>query len=161
MDRPNGEFGRGFSRGNGGNGIEVQQLQTGRTQPNRQEEDWSTPTTVERRETDIERHESPRAPPPPSAPPPTDERLLTDWSSIDSSRERTLQCDNIVRNVASNINQTDIQTEQPGSEPVRSETRGNTPGDNVTFTSTCRQCSQEGTRPIDRETMRSDIEVRI
>ena len=47
MNRPNGGFGRGFSCGNG---IEVQQAPTGRTQPNRQEEDWSMPTNVERRE---------------------------------------------------------------------------------------------------------------
>ena len=136
MYRPNGGFGIGYSHGNGGNGIEVQELQTGRMQLNRQEEDWSTPATVGRRETDIERCESPRAPPPPPACPTTDERLFTDWSSIESPRERTLQHDNIVRNFASNIDQTDIQTEQPGSEPVRSETRGNTPSDNVTFTST-------------------------
>ena len=30
----------------------------------------------------MERHESPRAPPPVS--PPTEDRLFTDWSSIDS-----------------------------------------------------------------------------
>ena len=32
MDRPNGRFGRGFSRANG---IEVQQAPTGRSQPDR------------------------------------------------------------------------------------------------------------------------------
>ena len=90
MDSPNRGFGRGFSCGNGGNGIEVQQLQTGRTQPIRQEEVWSIPATVGRRETNIERCESPRTPPPPPAPPPTDERLFTDWSSMDSPREREL-----------------------------------------------------------------------
>ena len=47
MDRPNGGFGRGFSCSNG---IEVQQAPTGRSQPDRQEEDWSMPTNVERRE---------------------------------------------------------------------------------------------------------------
>ena len=137
IDRPNGGFGRGFSCGNG---IEVQQVQTGRTHPNRQKEDWSTPATTERRETDIGRHESPRAPPPP-APPPTDERLFTDWSSMDSPRERISQCDNIARHAESNINQTDNQTEQPGPEPARSETRGNTLGDIVTLSSTCQQSS--------------------
>ena len=93
-------------------------------------------------------------------PPLTDERLFTDWSSIDSPRERTSQHENIVRNAQSNINQTGNQIEQPGSEPVRSEMRGNTLGDMVTFTSTHRQSSQEGARPNDREVMRSDIEVR-
>ena len=67
MDRPNGGLGRGFSHGNG---IEVQQMPTGRTQSDRQEEDWPIPTNVERREDDTERHETPLAPPPP-APPPT------------------------------------------------------------------------------------------
>ena len=45
MNRPNGGFGRGFSHSNV---IEVQQTPTGRTQPDRQEEDWSIPTNVER-----------------------------------------------------------------------------------------------------------------
>ena len=80
MDRPNGGFGRGFSRGNG---IEVQQAPTGRSQPDRQEEDWSIPTNVEKRENDTERHETPQAPLP-NAPPPTEDRLFTDRSSIDS-----------------------------------------------------------------------------
>ena len=56
MDRPNGGLGRGFSHGNG---IEVQQAPTGRSQPDRLEEDWSIPTNVERRENDTERHETP------------------------------------------------------------------------------------------------------
>ena len=54
-DRPNGGLGRGFSHGNG---IEVQQAPTGRSQPDGQEEDWSIPTNVERRENDTERHET-------------------------------------------------------------------------------------------------------
>ena len=136
MDRQNRGYGRGYSCGNGGNGIEVQQVQTGRTQQDRREENWSTPANVERRENSIGRCESPRAPPPP-VPPPTDERLFTDWSSINSLRERTSQHDDLARNAKPNINQTDNQTEQPGSEPVRSETRGNTLGDNVTLSSAC------------------------
>ena len=83
MDRRNGGLGRGFSHGNG---IEVQQTPTARTQPDRQEEDWSIPTNVERRENDIERCETPRDPPPPALPP-TEDRLFTNWSSIDSPRE--------------------------------------------------------------------------
>ena len=49
VDRINGELGRGFSHGNG---IEVQHVQEGRTQQDRQEEDWSLPAYVERREND-------------------------------------------------------------------------------------------------------------
>ena len=105
-----------------GNRIEVHQVQTGRPQHDRQEEEWSIPTNVERREIDTERHESPRAPPPP-APPPTEDRLFTDWSSIDSPRERMSQCDVSARNTELNINQPDNQTDQPGSEPARIEAR--------------------------------------
>ena len=88
MDRPNGGFRRGFSCGNG---IEVQQAPTGRSQPDRQEEDWSMPTNVERRGNDAERHETSQAPPP-NVPPPMEDRLFTAWSSIDSPRERESQC---------------------------------------------------------------------
>ena len=54
MDRPNGGFGRGFSQGND---VGAQQAPTDRPKPDRQEEDWSTPANVERRE-DIERCET-------------------------------------------------------------------------------------------------------
>ena len=67
------DWGRGFSHGNG---TEVQQMPMERTQPDRQEEDWPIPTTVERRGNDAERHETSRALPPP-APPPTEDRLFT------------------------------------------------------------------------------------
>ena len=96
----------------------MQHVQTGRTQQDRREEDWPLPANVERRENDTERYVSPRAPPP--APSPTDNRLFTDWSSIDSPRERMSQCDGLARNTELNINQPDNQTEQPGSEPERS-----------------------------------------
>ena len=69
MDRPNRIMGRGFSHDNGGNGYGIQQIQTGRIQSSRPEEEWSTPAVLERRELDIERCKSPRAPPPPPAPP--------------------------------------------------------------------------------------------
>ena len=53
MDRPNG----GFSRGNGqGNNTRAQQpASTDRPQPTRQEDEWSSPTNVKRRD-DTERH---------------------------------------------------------------------------------------------------------
>ena len=105
MDRPNVEFGRGFSWGDG---IEVQQTPPGRTQPDRQAEDWSTPTNVERRENDTERHETSKAP----AHPPTEDRLFTDWSSIDSPRERASQHNISARSMKPNITQTDKQTDQ-------------------------------------------------
>ena len=60
MERPNGGFGRGFSQDNG---IEVQQAPTDRPQPDRQGEDWSMPTNIERRESGTERHVTSQAPP--------------------------------------------------------------------------------------------------
>ena len=78
----NGGLGRGFSRGSG---RDVNQVHTARIQHDRQEEEWSVPSNVERRENDMERCESPRAPP--TSPP--QDRLYTDWSSIGSPRERT------------------------------------------------------------------------
>ena len=38
-----------------GNGTEAQQVTTDRSQPDRQEEDWSVPANVERRENETER----------------------------------------------------------------------------------------------------------
>ena len=69
-------------------------------------------------------------------PPPIEDRLFTDWSSVDSPRERMSQC-----NVSTEliINQTDNQTEQPGSEPARIEAMGNTLSDIRTFPSACQQ----------------------
>ena len=155
MDRPNGGLGRGFSRGNG---IEVQQMSTGIPQPDRQEEDWPIPTNVERRENDAKRCETPRALPSP-APPPTKDRLFTDWSSIDSPRERTSQCNISVRSTEPNLTQTDNQTDQSRSESVRHEAMGNTHSDVTTFPSTHQQPSQVGTRLVDRETNTSEVEL--
>ena len=78
------------------------------------------PTNIERRENDIERCETSQAPPP-VVPPPMEERLFTDWSSIDSPRERVSQCNLSARSVEPNITQTVNQTEQPELDPVRNE----------------------------------------
>ena len=157
MDRPNGGFGRGFSQGNG---IEVQQASTDRSQPDRQGEDWSMPTNVERRENEIERHETTQAPPPPNVPPPMKDRLFTDWSSIDSPRERVSQHNLSARSVEPNITQTVNQTEQPELDPASNEAVENILNDVMTVPSTHQQLSQVGTRFIDRETNTSEVEVR-
>ena len=52
-----------------------------RNQQNRQEDEWSVPTSVERRESNTLRRESQRAPP---TSPQSEHRLFTDWSSLDS-----------------------------------------------------------------------------
>ena len=82
MERPNGGFGRGYSQGNN---VRTQQASTDRPQPDGQEEDWSSLTNIERRE-DKERHQTSQAPPP-NVPLPTEERLFTDWSSVDSQEK--------------------------------------------------------------------------
>ena len=153
MDRPNGGFGRGYSQGNG---VGAQQAPTDRPQPDRQEEDWSIPTNVERRE-DIERHETSQVPPP-DVPPPTEERLFTNWSSINSPRERTSQHDQSARSVEPNI--TVIHTKQPTIGPAGNEVMGNTLSDVMTVPSALQQSSQVGTRFVDRETNTSEVEVR-
>ena len=78
-----------------------------RTQQNRQEEEWSVPTNMERREDHTERQESPRAPP---TSPPSEDRLFTDWSSLDSPRVRTSPQNASVRDAEQGINQPDNQT---------------------------------------------------
>ena len=59
--RPNEGFGRGYVQGN--NTRAQQQAPTDRPQPARQEDEWSSPTNVERRD-DTERHQTSQAPPP-------------------------------------------------------------------------------------------------
>ena len=117
------------------------------------------PTNVERREKDTERHETPQAPPP-NVPPPMEDRLFTDWSSIDSPRERASQCNISARSVTPNITQTDNQVDQPRSESARNEAMGNTLSDVMTVPSTHQQPDQVGTRLIDRETNTSKVELR-
>ena len=117
------------------------------------------PTKVERRENDIERHRTSQAPPP-YVPPPTDDRLFTDWSSMDSPRERVSQCNLSARSVEPNITQPVNQTEQPGLDPTRHEAMEKILSDVTTVPNTHQQLSQVGTRFIDRETNTSELEIR-
>ena len=153
MDRPNGGFRRGYSQGNN---IRAQPAPTDRPQPDRQEEDWSSPTNVERRE-DTERHQTSQVPPP-DVPPPTEERLFTDWSSVDSPRERVNQCNQSTRSVESN--RTVNQTEQPTIDPGDYEVLRYVLSDVMTTPSTQIQISQVGARFVDRETNTSEVEIR-
>ena len=52
-----------------------------RNQQNRQEDEWSVPACIERREDNTLRRELQRAPP---TSPQSEDRLFTDWSSLDS-----------------------------------------------------------------------------
>ena len=86
--------------------------------------------------------------------------MFTDWSSIDSPRERTSQRNVSARSVDPNITQTDNQADQPRLESARAEAMGNTLSDVMTLPSTHQQLSQVGIRLIDRETNMSEVDLR-
>ena len=111
----------------------IHQVYVVRTQQDRQEEEWSVPTNIERREDDVERCELSRAPP---TPPPSEDRLFSDWSSQDSPRVRTSPQNVSVQDTEQVIIQPDNQTDQPGREPVQVEVMANTLNDDVTTLST-------------------------
>ena len=75
---------------------EISQVNTERDQQDRWEEEWSVPTSIERKEDDTVRQESHRAPP---TPPPSEDRLFTDWSSLDSPQARTAPQNASVREI--------------------------------------------------------------
>ena len=151
-------MGRGFSHGNGREiRGEISQAHIVRNLQDRHEEEWSVPTSIERRENDTVRGESQRAPP---TPPLSEDRLFTNWSSLDSPQARTSPQNASMREIEQGINQSDNQTIQPGPEPAQIEAMGNALCDNVTSPSTRQQLDQVGTRLIDMGTNTSDIEVR-
>ena len=115
MDRPNEGFGRGNVQGN--NTRAQQQAPTDRPQPARQDDGWSSPTNIDRRE-DTERHQTSQVPPS-EVPPPTEERLFTDWSSENSPRERVAQCVQSARSIESH--RTVNQAEQTARDPEDNE----------------------------------------
>ena len=89
-----------------------------------------------------------------------EDRLFTDWSSIDSPRERETQHNLSARSVEPNTMQTVNQTEQPELDPARNEAVGSIFDDVTTAPSTHQQLSQVDTRFVDRETNTSEVEVR-
>ena len=105
MDRSNGGFRRGYVQGN--NTRAQQQAPTDRPQPARQEDEWSSPTNVERRD-NMERHQTSQVPPP------------AEWSSEDSPRGRVNQHNQSARSVESNrvVNQTEQSTRDPKDNKV-------------------------------------------
>ena len=96
--------------------------------------------------------------PPPDVPPPTEERLFTNWSSVDSPRERVNQCNQSARSVESN--RTVNQTEQPTRDPEDNEVLRYILSDVMTTPSTQIPISQVGARFVDRETNTSEVEIR-
>ena len=114
--KTNGGFGRGNSQDN--TGRPQQQAPSDRPQPARQENEWSLPPNIERRD-DTERQQTTQTSPP-AALPPTEERLFTDWSSEGSPRERVNQQIQLARSVESRrtINQTEQTVREPGDDEV-------------------------------------------
>ena len=104
-------------------------MHTLRTQQDSQEEEWAIPSNVDRREM-IERDVSHQGL---LSLPPSEDRLFTDWSSIDSPRERTSPPDASVRDTVPNISQSDTQIVPPGSESAKIEAMGNTLSDVMIF----------------------------
>ena len=126
------ETNRGFGRGSfPGNGRGFHsQVPSERDQRDRQEEDWSIPTSTGRRDGDIPvsspiGQESPYRTPPTSAP--SEDRFFTDWSSISmgSPLVRTPPQSVPIRKGGQDINQPDNQTTKNESEPTQREVTEN------------------------------------
>ena len=66
---------------------------------------------------------------------PSEERLFTDWSSLESPRARTSPQNVPIRETGQSINQPDNQTTQPGSEPAQIGAIGNALHDDINVTS--------------------------
>ena len=145
---------RGFAGGNNQNDtIRPQQpAPTDRPTPIRQEDEWSIPPTVERRD-DAERCQI-ASTSFPAASPPTEERLFTDWSSEGSPRDRNNQCIQSARNVAP------IRTEPATGEPEEEQAIRHVLSEVSTTLSVQVQTDQVGTRFVDRETNTSVIDIR-
>ena len=84
--------------------------------------------------------------------------MFTNWSSIDSPRERVTRCNQSSRSIEPNI--TVNQTEQPTIDPEDNEVLRYVLSDVMTIPNTHHQISQVGARFVDRETNTSEIEIR-
>ena len=128
-----------------------------RIQQDRQEDKWSVPASIERREDNTLRRELQRAPP---TSPHSEDRLFTDWCSLDSPQARTSPRNISVRDIEQDGNQPNNQTIQPGLEPAQIEVMGNALCDNVTSSSTHQQLDQVDASLIDVGINTSELEVR-
>ena len=126
----NGGFERGFSQGNGRGAVrETHQTTSESEQRDRQEEEWSIPASVERRDDSPVKRGSPHRTPP--TPAPSEDKLFTDCSSLESPHARTSPQSVPVRETGQNINQPDNQTTQHGSEPAQTGATGNAHHDDI------------------------------
>ena len=123
-----------------------------RPMPVRQEDEWSIPPPVERRD-DAERCQI-ASMSSPAASPPTEERLFTDWSSDGSPRDRNNQHIQSARSVEPR------RTELATREPEEEQTIRHVLSDVLTTPSMQVQTDQVGTRFVDRETNTSVVDIR-
>ena len=151
MERPERGFARGIDQDNT---VRPQQpTSTDRPMPVRQEDKWSIPPTVERRD-DAERCQI-ASTSFLAAPPPTEERLFTDWSSEGSPRDRNNWHIQSARSVEPR--RTEPATREPEEEEqairhVLSEVS--------TMPSIQVQTDHIGTRFVDREINTSVVDIR-
>ena len=167
-------FGRGSSHRNGrGNGRGFHsQAPLERDQRDRQEEEWSIPASVGRRDGDVlvssptEWESLHRTPPTPA---PSEDRYFTDWSSLGTGSPlvRTPPQSVPIGEIGTNINQPANQTIQPGSEPTQIGVMENAlQEDPIVTTPRTQQQLPDGLsmtderRMIDMGTNTLDVEVR-
>ena len=149
MERPE----RGFAREIGqDNTIRPQQpTSMDRPTPVRQEDDWSIPPPVERRDDAVSHQVALTSSL--AAPPPTEERLFMDWSSEGSPRDRNNQHIQSVRNV-------EPRTELVTREPEEEQAIRHVLSEVSTTSSIPVQTDQVGPRHVDRETNTSVVDIR-
>ena len=124
-----------------------------RNQGDRQEEEWSSPVSDGRGRRDVPvsspaiQESQQRTPPTPA---PSEDRFFMDWSSIrmGSPLVRTAPQSILVRERGQEINQTTIQTSQPGSEPTQMGVTDNTLHEDLPSTTPLAQ-----QQPLDRLSM--------
>ena len=130
----NGGFGRCFSCGNGrGTGRESCQVISERDQRDRQEEEWSIRASTGRRDDSLVGRKSLNGTPP--APAPSEDRFITDCSSLESPHVRMPPQSVLVGETGPDINQLVNQTTQPGSEPAQIGAKGNALHDDIIISS--------------------------
>ena len=106
-----------------------------RDQQDRWEEDWSLPTSVERREEGILiRQESPHRTPPTSTP--SEDKFFTNWSSAGSPHMR-MPPQSVLVAETEPTNQPVNQTIQPGLEPTQIVMRDGLQNDITVSSRTC------------------------
>ena len=149
VERPNG----GFGGGNGRSMRSQQPVSIDRPMPNRQDDEWSSPSPIDVRRDDTERCQLvPTSSP--VTPPPTEERLLPEWSSEGSPRERNVRRTQAAQNVEPQ--RTEIMTRESEREQAiryRLNEVSITPSVQV-------QTDQIGPRLVDRGTNTTVVDIR-